>query len=156
MTAAALAAARGEAPEISLAPDLLEQDFGAWQGLTHAAIAAREPEAAARFWRDPAHGAPPGGESFAAMCRRVAKAIDEIAARHGAEDLVLVAHAGTVRAALAHALGLAAESALRFAIDPLSLTRLDCFTEDSGASAGAWRVGFVNLPPREPALSPEW
>ena len=40
-------------------------------------------------------------------------------------DAVIVAHSGTVRAALTIALGIAPESALRFRVDPLSLTRID-------------------------------
>jgi alpha-ribazole phosphatase len=37
----------------------------------------------------------------------------------------MVIHSGTVRAALAIALGIAPESALSFRVDPLSLTRID-------------------------------
>ena len=52
-------------------------------------------------------------------------------------DVVLVVHSGTVRAALAIALEMAPEQALRFVIDPLSLTRIDRL-------AGGWRVISVN------------
>jgi alpha-ribazole phosphatase len=52
-------------------------------------------------------------------------------------DVVLVAHSGTIRAVLAIALDLAPDGALRFVIDPLSLTRIDRL--DSG-----WRVVAVN------------
>jgi alpha-ribazole phosphatase len=52
-------------------------------------------------------------------------------------DVVLVVHSGTVRAALAVALDIAAQSALRFVIDPLSLTRLDRLEN-------GWRVVGVN------------
>ena len=52
-------------------------------------------------------------------------------------DLVLVVHSGTIRAMLAIALDLAAGSALRFVIDPLSLTRIDRL-------ANGWRVVAVN------------
>jgi alpha-ribazole phosphatase len=54
-----------------------------------------------------------------------------------AGDAVLVVHSGTVRAALAVALGIAPESALRFVIDPLSLTRIDRLPS-------GWRVSSVN------------
>ena len=50
---------------------------------------------------------------------------------------MLVVHSGTVRAALAIALDLAPEPALRFVIDPLSLTRID-------RVADSWRVVGVN------------
>ena len=54
-----------------------------------------------------------------------------------AGDVVLVVHSGTIRAVLAIALDLAPDSALRFVIDPLSLTRIDRLTD-------GWRVGAVN------------
>jgi alpha-ribazole phosphatase len=50
---------------------------------------------------------------------------------------VLVVHSGTVRAALAIALEIGPEPALRFAIAPLSLTRIDRLT-------GGWRVVCVS------------
>ena len=154
-TAMALASLRGEHPAFATEPDLLEQDFGAWQGRTHSEIAAAEPEAAARFWQDPARRAPPGGESFARTLVRVAACIDRIAAKHDASDIVLVAHAGTIRAALAHALGLGPAAALRFAIAPLSLTRLDRFPPSPEGGAAEWRVACVNLSARSEAASSE-
>ena len=52
-------------------------------------------------------------------------------------DVILVVHSGTVRAALAVALDLSPEAALRFIIDPLSLTRIDRLER-------GWRVVAVN------------
>jgi alpha-ribazole phosphatase len=110
-----------------------EQDFGDWTGRRHDDL-AREPGAAYRdFWNAPATGKPPGGESFAEQIARVSEGLAELPGG----DVVLVVHSGTVRAALAIALDLPAESALRFAIDPLSLTRIDRL-------ANGWRVVGVN------------
>ena len=50
---------------------------------------------------------------------------------------MLVVHSGTIRAVLAIALELSPDSALRFAIDPLSLTRIDRLKD-------GWRVVGVN------------
>jgi alpha-ribazole phosphatase len=58
-------------------------------------------------------------------------------ARLPAGEGVLVVHSGTIRAVLAIALDLTPDSALRFVIDPLSLTRIDRL-------AGGWRVVAVN------------
>ena len=54
-----------------------------------------------------------------------------------AGDVIIVAHGGTIRAALAIALDIAAETALGFVIDPWSLTRLDRLDR-------TWRVVWVN------------
>jgi alpha-ribazole phosphatase len=110
-----------------------EQHFGAWTGQRHDDLAATQGEAYRAFWRAPARNAPPGGESFADQVERVAEGI----ARLPSGDVIVVAHSGTVRAALAIALDMAADSALRFVIDPLSLTRIDRL-------AAGWRIGAVN------------
>src|ERR1700736_1273055 len=79
-----------------------------------------------------ASNAPPGGERFVDQIGRTA---DGLAALPPG-DVALVVHSGTIRAALAIALDLAPEAALRFVIDPLSLTRIDRL--DHG-----WRVVAV-------------
>ncbi len=104
-----------------------EQDFGDWEG-------ERYDEGRHRaLWDAPASHRPPNGESFADLARRVARAVERIECTHartskGEEKsftIVVVAHAGTIRAALAQALRLPLARALSFSIDPLSLTRID-------------------------------
>jgi alpha-ribazole phosphatase len=127
----ATAAALGLRPTAE--PKFVEQDFGDWTGRRHDDL-AREPGAVYReFWNAPAIARPPGGESFAEQIARVREGFAELPAG----DVILVVHSGTVRAGLAIALDLASEAALRFAIDPLSLTRIDRI-------AGGWRVVGVN------------
>lgn len=119
-------------------PALQEQDFGHWQGRRWAELdQSKDPQVAA-FWRDPAGTAPPGGESFEALMARVRAAITDLTRQFEGRDIIAVAHAGTIRAALALALDLPPQTALSFVIDPLSLTRLDAIGE-------GWRVGGVNL-----------
>jgi len=110
-----------------------EQDFGRWTGRTHKDI-RRESEAAYDdFWRAPATNRPPEGESFVEQIARVRGGIAALPEGH----VIVVAHAGTIRAALALALAIPPDKALSFVIDPLSLTRLDRL--DNG-----WRVVAVN------------
>jgi alpha-ribazole phosphatase len=110
-----------------------EQDFGAWTGRRHNDLVAELGEAYREFWRSPAANRPPGGESFV---DQIARARAGLASLPGG-DVVLVVHSGTIRALLAIALDLAPDSALRFVIDPLSLTRIDRL-------ANGWRVVVVN------------
>lgn len=89
----ALAVALAERDGVELVHDarLRELDFGAWEGRFWQDI----PRAESDLWAaDPWREAPPGGESFAALHRRVAAALD--AAGAGA---ALVTHAGPIRAA---------------------------------------------------------
>jgi alpha-ribazole phosphatase len=128
----ATAAALGLRPKPE--PNFREQDFGDWTGRRHDDLACEFGAAYCDFWRAPATARPPGGESFAEQIVRVR---DGLAALPPG-DAVLVVHSGTVRAALAIALQIAPEPALRFAIDPLSLTRIDRLTN-------GWRVACVNV-----------
>ena len=113
--------------------DFAEQDFGAWTGRRHDDLAAEPGTAYREFWKSPAHSCPPGGESFADQIKRAKVGL----ARLRAGDAVLVVHSGTIRAVLAIALDLSPDNALRFAIDPLSLTRIDRLED-------GWRVVGVN------------
>jgi alpha-ribazole phosphatase len=118
---------------VSSDPAFGEQDFGDWTGRTHEEIRRGSEAVYDEFWRAPASNRPPGGESFVEQIARVRGGIEALPAG----DVIIVAHAGTIRAALALALELSPERALRFAIDPLSLTRLDRLDN-------AWRVVVVN------------
>ena len=110
-----------------------EQDFGAWTGRRHNDLSAEFGDVYRAFWTSPASNRPPGGESFADQIERARARLAQLPAG----DTVLVVHSGTIRAVLAIALDLAPDSALRFVIDPLSLTRIDRL-------ANGWRVVAVN------------
>jgi broad specificity phosphatase PhoE len=150
MTAEALVAAGADGPDpisgIHMAPGLIEQNFWQWQGVKYSELQARRHDEWLRFWLAPAHETPPGGESFVALTGRVTTAIGELGERYGGRDVVSVSHGGTIRAALALALGLEPQNALAFAVDNLSLTRIEHFPEPGGAHF--WRVVAVNQPPR--------
>ena len=125
---------------------LAEQDFGEWQGKTHADIGFHEDH---QFWLAPAQFIPPGGESFAQMMIRVGVTIDRITAAYPGRDIVAVTHGGTIRAALGHALQLDPEKTLSFSIDTLSLTRLDHIARENGVAE--WRIAAINIPPTAPS-----
>ena len=110
-----------------------EQDFGAWTGRRHDDLVAELGDAYREFWKSPADNRAPGGESFVDQISRAKAGLAALPAG----DAVLVVHSGTIRAVLAIALELAPDEALRFVINPLSLTRIDRL--DNG-----WRVVGVN------------
>jgi alpha-ribazole phosphatase len=111
-----------------------EQDFGAWTGRRHNDLVAELGDAYRDFWKSPASNRPPSGESFV---DQIGRTVDGLAALPAGEA-VLVVHSGTIRAVLAVALDLSPDAALRFVIDPLSLTRIDRLDN-------SWRVVAVNL-----------
>jgi broad specificity phosphatase PhoE len=153
--AALLAAARERFADVSAVPvaALAEQHLGEWQGMKRAAFYAERGVGTRRSWFAPADERAPGGESFGDLVARAAPAIRGLTEQHGGRDIVCVSHGGTIRAALALALGIAAEAVLSFTIENCSLTRIDHVGQLGGA--GLWRVGCVNhrpwsRPPRAP------
>jgi broad specificity phosphatase PhoE len=140
LTARAIFAAGYPEQPLEEEPDLREQELGEWQGLAHEALVERLRHPPHPFWPHGAEEVPPGGESFAALRARVAPVLDRLAAAHAGGDVVIIAHGGSIRAALAHALDLTAHQALVFSIRNLGLTRLEKHGE-------AWRVAAVNEEP---------
>jgi broad specificity phosphatase PhoE len=144
-TAEAVAAQGLAKPELLIENDLAEQCFGDWQGQVRAEIYSKHglPH---NFWLAPARTRPPGGESFVEVIERVTRCVERLSPQHAGRDVVAFAHGGTIRAALAYACGCSPESALSFAIDNLSVTRLDHI--DPLGPKAAWRVNAVNMSPR--------
>ncbi len=138
-TAAAIAGTRPVLPPVA---GLREFDFGAWEGLTPAEIAARDPALSRRFWTDPSTAAPPGGESWSEVAARVDAALGAkvlpVLHRRGAQEAVIVSHFGVIATRIAWAGGLAPRAALAHPIPHLSVTRIDL-----GSDGGAGRLVFV-------------
>jgi broad specificity phosphatase PhoE len=147
-TASAIRAAgngrHGPGEPIALA-ELAEQHLGDWQGLERRAFYAARGVGTRSLWFAPAEECPPGGESFAAVTERVAAAVARLTAEHSGRDIVAVTHGGTIRAALALALGLPAQAALAFSVDNCSITRIDHLRPADAPEL--WRVVTVNHRP---------
>ncbi|WP_240989364.1 histidine phosphatase family protein [Salipiger mangrovisoli] len=115
-------------PDIAARPDplLWEQDFGSQDGLRIADL----PDLGPLDGPDLALWTPPGGESFSDLCARVGPALAGYgkAAARIAAPVVLVVHAGVIRAALSQ-LCAAPHAGLVFEIPTLSVTRLRCGAE---------------------------
>jgi broad specificity phosphatase PhoE len=126
-------------PEVTplVEPGLIEQHLGEWQGLAHAALPDRLTLPAHAFWPLGGEERPPGGESVAEMILRVGATLERLAETYADQDVVAVSHGGAIRAAVAHALRIGADSALHLSVQNLSLTRLERHAE-------GWRVVCVN------------
>ena len=147
-TAAAIFAARARAPDCLIEPAIAEQHVGAWHGLTHDELNDLRGVAADDFGLWPTSERPPNGESFLDVIARVGPAVARLTAAHRGRDIVAVAHGGSIRAALALALGTEAERVMSFVIDNCSLTRLDHISDCEGhRERQSWRIVAVNLPP---------
>lgn len=95
-TAAVVAEAIGVA--VTILDDLIESDRGTWEGQSVAQIAEVSPELHAAFEAGAENFAFPAGESLLDQVQRTRKALGVVASGPGPP--LVVAHAGTIRAAL--------------------------------------------------------
>ncbi len=116
---------------------LIETNFGAWDGLTFAEAAVSDPELHAR-WIGDSSVAPPDGESFDAVHRRVRRTRDELITRYGGATLVVVSHVTPIKALLRMALDAGPALLFRLHLDLASLSIADFYPD------GAATVTLVN------------
>lgn len=91
-------------PSPRFEPELMELNFGEWEGRHWDQIGA---EALDAWAADLLHHAPPGGESVAMLQARSITSLNALAAE-GLPACVVVTHAGVMRATVGHARGLPA------------------------------------------------
>ncbi|WP_333712566.1 histidine phosphatase family protein [Yoonia sp.] len=118
---------------------LREINFGAWEMRTFTEVEAEDPKTIRAYWDSPGDIAPPHGESWNAVCRRVSGAIDGYLAQ-GLPDLIIVAHFGAILTQLQRAKGISGYQAFGHRIDNLSVTEL-------GYDGRQWSVGAINHRP---------
>ena len=99
---------------------LNECDFGLWTGRRLKAL--YKLPAWRTVQRTPSNFRFPEGESFLEMQSRIAAALNELARAHRGKTVVAVSHADTIKAAVAHALGMHLDMFQRLAVSPASQT----------------------------------
>jgi ribonuclease H / adenosylcobalamin/alpha-ribazole phosphatase len=129
-TAAVVAEATGSTVEV--AGGLVETDFGAWEGLTFAQAAARDPELHGRWLADPAV-IPPDGESFDEVHDRVRRVRDDLVARTGAGTVVVVSHVTPIKSLLRMALDTGPSLLFRLHLDLASISIVEFFPDGYAA-----------------------
>ncbi len=94
-TAQALANAMGQTVRTHVG--LRERHFGVFQGRTFAEVEAEWPEHAVQWRKRTPEWTPPGGgESLLVLHQRIMNSVNELAAQHKGQQIVLVAHGGVL------------------------------------------------------------
>lgn len=145
-TADALINAGASAAAWAQDADILEQNFGDYNGMTHEELFALRTDAYIGFWPSSPEDQTPNGESFAMLRARVQNFINRMIEQHQGKDLVCVAHRGTILAALQIALNQPIKSSVSFDIGNVSLTRLT-HHGDVPESGPNWRIVDVSWLP---------
>lgn len=100
-TAEAAASALGI--KVRVIDDLIETDFGLWDGKTFSEAHEQDPQLHTK-WLSDSSVAPPGGESLQAVNRRVKKARESLQHEYGAANVLVVSHVTPIKAIMRQAL----------------------------------------------------
>lgn len=103
---------------------LREIGLGDWEGRPWQEIYERDADRFAAWSREWWSARPPGGESYPELAARALEWLNEVRACHSCHTIVAVAHGGSIRALLAHTLGLSQEKIFQLRLDHASVTGL--------------------------------
>ena len=90
---------------VRLVEDLREIGFGAWEGMSKEEVLERRPEEFRKFYDDPIAHPPENAEKVDDFFKRVSLSYDSFLSEFIEKKILVVAHAGVIRAALMHAIG---------------------------------------------------
>lgn len=105
-------------------PGLRERGFGIFEGLTRDEVAARWPEAHARWHRREPDFAPPGAESLVDFSARCVRAAAAAAQAHAGGVVALVCHGGVLDCLYRAATGLALDAPRTWQLGNAGINRL--------------------------------
>lgn len=108
---------------------LMEVGFGDWEGLTGDQLRLRDPQILARFYRDPVQQRPEGAERLEDFQSRVSAVFEDIYSIHEGRRVLLVTHAGVIRAVIAHVVQAPVSALYRISIPTASLARVSSNAE---------------------------
>ncbi len=110
-----------------------EIGFGVWEGMTRDQLRADDPHILQRFFSDPIANRPQGAEALTDFLQRIRAAIDDVVSGYSGQHVLVIAHAGVIRAAISYALGSPIENMFRIKVSNAAITRLQ-FTPGSPAN----------------------
>ncbi|WP_412540003.1 bifunctional RNase H/acid phosphatase [Longispora sp. K20-0274] len=121
------------ARRITVEQDLIECDFGIWEGLTFAEVSERWP-AELTAWLGSTSLAPPEGESFDQVAVRVRAVVDGLREKYAGKTVVVVSHVSPIKITLREALDGGPGFLHRMNLDPAGVSLID-----------SWRDGGVSV-----------
>jgi probable phosphoglycerate mutase len=112
--------------------DLIECDFGAWEGMTFSEVRAQFPREL-RQWLGSTAASPPDGESFQQVSKRVRAAVARIRREHEGQTVAVVSHVSPIKLILRDALAAGDAFLHRLYLDTAGLSILDIYPDDGVA-----------------------
>ena len=103
---------------------LMEVGYGGWEGRSGADLKRDDPDVLARFYHDPVHSRPADAEPLDSFSRRVGEAFDDILRRYLGHHVLVITHAGVIRAVIARVMDAPLSSLYRISVPNASLARV--------------------------------
>jgi alpha-ribazole phosphatase/probable phosphoglycerate mutase len=101
-----------------------EIDWGIWEGKTSHAICAEQPDKLYRFRADPVRLRPQGAEDVRDFKERVLQGWKDLIQQHHSKHVLLVAHAGVIRALISIVLDAPVQHMFSIKVANASITRI--------------------------------
>jgi len=101
-----------------------EVGFGSWEGRSRADIQQQNLQEYENFYRDPINCRPAGAEPIEEFIQRTKQAYEDILLHHTGQHCLLVAHAGVIRAIVAHVIHAAPIGLYRIQVNNAGLSRI--------------------------------
>ena len=119
--------ALGQRLDIDVIEDtrIVEIGFGEWEGRTGAEICRDEPDRLQRFFQDPVAERPAGAETLADFSSRVDAAWADLLQHYAGRHVLVVTHAGVIRAITSRVLGMPIEHMFRLQVGNAGLSRIE-------------------------------
>jgi broad specificity phosphatase PhoE/ribonuclease HI len=125
---AELIAAELGGPAVTVLPELIECDFGEWEGRTFAEVRERWP-GELTAWLGSTSVAPPGGESFQAVAKRARAALATLRTAYPKSAVVVVSHVSPIKLILRDALAASDAFLHRLYLDPAGVSTMDVWPD---------------------------
>jgi broad specificity phosphatase PhoE/ribonuclease HI len=113
---------------VTIMDDLIECDFGQWEAKTFAEVQERWP-AEMSAWLASTSVAPPGGESFQAVAKRVRGALATVLSAYPGKVVVLVSHVSPIKLILRDALAAGDAFLHRLFLDAAGVSTMDVWPD---------------------------
>lgn len=101
-----------------------EIGWGDWEGKAPAELNATDPQTVARALNEPHIHRPANAETIYDFLQRITSAWQDIIKTHRDKHILIVAHAGVIRAVLTHILNTPVENMFRIHVHNASITRI--------------------------------
>jgi len=109
---------------VTMMDNLKEVGFGSWEGMTRDQLKTSRLQEYDAFYQDPINNRPEGAENLQDFFLRVTDAYQSLLNNFAGQHILIVAHAGVIRAILSHTLLSSLQGMYRIQVDNAGISRI--------------------------------